>query len=111
MIILSDGLVTNQTLFSGLDTTDGTSPSHITMPDYKFTVLRGSSVTVEFAGQAQPNEHMAINGFQLQKVSRVPEPSSLLLLAVGLIGLAASQACLPLLKFWSPEQLHTIWRL
>lgn len=83
-IILSDGLVANQTLFSGLDTSDGTSPSSITMPTYGFTVVNGSSVTVEFAGQALPNEHMAINGFTLERTASVPEPSSLLLLGLGL---------------------------
>ena len=52
-IILTDGLVTNRTLFSGLDTTGGTSPSTALMVDYAFTVVGGSSVTVEFP-QALP---------------------------------------------------------
>ena len=90
-IILTDGLVTNQTLFSGLDTTEGTSPLTVTMVNYTFTVVGGSSVIVEFAGQAQFNEHMSINGFQLQRTgdapNPIPEPSTMLLLASGLIGL------------------------
>ena len=72
-IILTDGLVTNQTLFSGLDTTGGTSPSTVLKEDYSFTVVGGSSVTVEFAGQAQNGQHMSINGFQLQRTSSAPD--------------------------------------
>jgi len=67
-IILTDGLVTKQTLFSGLDTTGGTEPSSITKADYNFTVVGGSAVTIEFAGQAQPAQHMSINGFQLERI-------------------------------------------
>ena len=74
-IILTDGLVTNQTLFSGLDSTNGTSPSTVTMANYTFTVVNGSAVTLEFAGQAHPHEHMAINGFQLQRTSLPPDCS------------------------------------
>jgi hypothetical protein len=43
------------------------------MVDYAFTVVGGSSVTVEFAGQAQLNQHMSINGFQLQRTSSPPD--------------------------------------
>ena len=88
-IILTDSFVTHQVLFSGLDTTDGTSPSNVTMPNYTFSVRGRDTVILEFAGQAQSNEHMAINGFQLERVGpAVPEPSSLLLLGSGLILLA-----------------------
>ena len=83
-IILSDDLVTSQIVFSGLDTSGGTSPSTITMPNFTFTVRGPSTVTVEFAGEAQLARHMSINGFQLEQVHAVPEPSSLLLLASGL---------------------------
>ena len=67
-IILTDGLVTDQTLFAGLDTTGGTAPSSITKAEYTFTVVAGSTVTIEFSGQAQPGQHMSVNGFQLQRI-------------------------------------------
>jgi hypothetical protein len=87
-IILTDSLVTNQTLFSGLDTTGGTSPSSVLIANYGLTVLGGSPVVIEFSGQAELARHMAINGFQLERTgppAPVPEPSSLLLFAMGLL--------------------------
>ena len=85
-IILTDEFVSNMTVFSGLDTTGGTSPSTITTANYTFAVRGPSTVIVEFAGQAQIARHMSINGFQLERVgpAAVPETSSLLLLASGL---------------------------
>ena len=71
----------HQTLFSRLETTVGTSPSTITKPNYPFASVGGSTVFVEFPGQAQSNERMASNEFRL---GRAPGFSSLLLLA-GLV--------------------------
>ncbi len=43
------------------------------MANYTFTVVGGSTVTLEFAGQAQLAQHMSINGSQLQRTSPLPD--------------------------------------
>jgi hypothetical protein len=95
-VIVSDGLVASETLLSGLDTSGGTAPTNITTATIAFSVVSGSSVTVEFSGLAQNAQHMSVNGFQLSRTGEVPghlipEPITQLLLTMGLLCIGAAR--------------------
>jgi len=61
----------------------GTNPASISSFSFVFSAA-GSPVTIELLG-GSGGQHLALNGFEL---TMVPEPSSFILLAFGLLGLA-----------------------
>ena len=89
-IFVTDWLGT-RTVASGLDTSNGTSPSAITTALYAFTVGETGTASITFnTTAASPANHMSINGFQLTGTAVVPLPAGvwLLLSALGGLGFA-----------------------
>ena len=84
-----DGNGYQRVVFNGVDISGRLSPASLTR--YSFNVMGTGSDTLDFFGRNDPSFNILTNVSLIGENTAVPEPASIALLGLGLLGFAASR--------------------